>query len=167
MNLRLSGIIQESFVDGPGIRCTIFAQGCNRHCPGCQNPQTQDYNGGKLFSVEEILNTISKDPLLDGVSFSGGECFDQPEGFAELADRIKEKYKFKICAWSGYLYEELIISPKKKKLLEKIDYLVDGPFILSKKTLNLKWRGSSNQRLIDVKESLKYNKIIEIEDFKI
>lgn len=167
MDLRLSGIIQESFVDGPGIRCTIFAQGCKRHCPGCQNKHTQDYNGGKLYSIEEILNKIGEDPLLDGVSFSGGECFDQAEGFAVLADKIKEIYHFKICAWTGYLYEEIIASPEKKKLVEKIDYLVDGPFILSEKTLNLKWRGSKNQRLIDVRESLLQGKVIEVQDFKL
>lgn len=167
MNMRIAGIVKESTVDGPGIRLVVFAQGCKRHCRGCQNPSTMDYNGGKEVAIEDILKDIEADPLIDGISFSGGECFDQPEAFAELAIKIKEKKNFKICAWSGYLYEELIADASKKKLLENIDYLVDGPFVLEKKSLTLKWRGSSNQRLVDVQESLRQNQAVVVEDFKL
>jgi len=166
MSIRIAGIVKESTVDGPGIRYVIFAQGCHHGCKGCQNPHTWDYNGGKDIEIEDILKDISKDPLIDGVSFSGGECFDQPKSFCELAKKIKEKYSFTIIAWSGYLYEELISDKDKKEMLEQIDYLVDGPFEIGKKDLLLKWRGSSNQRLIDVKASLRKNRVVEVEDIK-
>lgn len=161
--MRVAGIISESYVDGPGIRLVIFAQGCQRHCLHCQNPQSWDYNGGTEMEISTIISKIEEDPLIDGVSFSGGECFDQPEAFRDLAIAIKEKFGFKIWAWSGYLYEELLEDEKKFEMLKKIDYLIDGPFEIDKRTLKLKWRGSTNQRLIDVQKSLAENKVVELE----
>lgn len=164
MKLRLYGIVDESFVDGPGIRLTVFAQGCNKGCPYCQNKASWDYNGGTLFEIDEIIKRIDSNPLLDGVSFSGGEPFDQAVGFAELAKRIHNK-GFKIITWSGYTYEEIFANPVRSILLRQIDFLVDGRFDIKKKSLNLKWRGSTNQRLIDVKRSLTEKKIVEVDDF--
>lgn len=164
--MRIAGIISESYVDGPGIRLVIFAQGCSRHCAQCQNPHTWDYSGGYEIAVDDIFNKIEADPLIDGVSFSGGECFDQPEAFGELAKVIKDRYGFKIWAWSGYLFEELEADSKKFEMLKNIDYLADGRFEVDKKSPALKWRGSSNQRLIDVQESLKTGKVVEVEDIE-
>ena len=155
--LRIAGIEPESFVDGPGIRMTIFTQGCNHHCPGCQNPQTHDFNGGHFIEIDEILSMIDENPLLDGITFSGGDPMDQAAALVPLAREIKER-GMNLVIFTGYTYERLMElsheRPDMFELLTFADILIDGPFILAKKSLELKFRGSSNQRIIDVQKSL-------------
>lgn len=160
--IRISGIINESIVDGPGIRMVIFAQGCRHNCKGCHNPHTHPMDGGELVEIDKIVEDIRKNPLLDGVTFSGGEPFEQAKAFAALAKRIN-KLGLNVMAYSGYTFEQLIDDSKERKermeLLNNIKILVDGPFIQEQKDLLLKFRGSTNQRIIDVVKSLASGKI--------
>ncbi|MCQ2551073.1 MAG: anaerobic ribonucleoside-triphosphate reductase activating protein [Clostridia bacterium] len=164
MDLRLAGIVRESIVDGPGIRFTIFCQGCPHNCEGCHNMQTHDFNGGTMTSQEKILNAIDENPLLQGVTFSGGEPFSQADALAELAVKLKER-NLNIYSYSGWTFEQLMEKAKKeegvRKLLENIDVLIDGPFILKERDLSLLFRGSRNQRLIDVPQSLEKGQAVE------
>ncbi|WP_077368134.1 anaerobic ribonucleoside-triphosphate reductase activating protein [Anaerosalibacter sp. Marseille-P3206] len=161
--IRVAGIVKESIVDGPGIRLVVFAQGCKHHCPGCHNPETHSFEGGELMSVEEILELVKKNPLLDGVTFSGGDPFEQADSFAILGEKVKA-LGLNVMTYTGYTYEEIIdeinVNSQWKSLLYTTDILVDGKFDLNKKSLALKFRGSSNQRIIDVKKSLELNQII-------
>ncbi len=158
MNLKIAGIVEESVVDGPGLRFVVFAQGCKRHCPGCHNPHTHDYSAGQSIDTQTLIEMMQGNPLLDGLSLSGGEPFDQPEAFAELAD-MAHRCGYSVMAWSGYTFEELVASKTQRRLLEAVDVLVDGPFVIAQRSLSLLWRGSSNQRVIDVKQSLTNNKL--------
>ena len=164
--LRLAGVIRESIVDGPGMRMTIFTQGCPHNCKGCHNPQTHDFNGGYISHPENILKAIDKDKLLRGVTFSGGEPFMQPEALSELAVEI-HKRGLDIVTYTGFTFEELLESfsrhPERRLLLEQTDYLIDGRFVLELRSLDLLFRGSSNQRIIDVKKSLAEGRAVEAE----
>jgi anaerobic ribonucleoside-triphosphate reductase activating protein len=155
--LRLAGIIRESIVDGPGIRFVVFVQGCPHACPGCHNPQTWDFSGGKAAEPERIIGEIKKNPLLRGVTLSGGEPFCQSEGLAQLA-RLVHGLGLDVMTYSGYTFEELLKKSESDKavldLLRQTDVLMDGPFIKAKKSYELRFRGSSNQRAIDVSASL-------------
>lgn len=163
MLIRLAGLVPESYVDGPGIRFTVFVQGCPHHCMGCQNPDTHDFSGGRLADVDKIFGKIVRDPLIKGVTFSGGEPFCQPEPLNYLAGLLKEN-GYHVMSYSGYTFEELLTMSKKnpdvKGLLEKLDILVDGRFELSQRSLELKFKGSRNQRLIDVPQSLKEGRVV-------
>lgn len=156
-NLRIAGIEAESFVDGPGIRFSIFTQGCKHHCLECHNPQTHDFNGGHLISLAEILSMIEENPLLDGVTFSGGDPMEQAATLVPLAREIKER-GLNLVVFTGYTYEYIVAHqeqhPDCMELLTFADILVDGPFVLAQRSLSLKFRGSKNQRLIDVQSSL-------------
>lgn len=160
--IKVSGIVNESIVDGPGIRMVIFAQGCKHKCKGCHNPNTHSFDGGQLIGIDEIVNSIKNNCLLDGVTLSGGDPFEQAEMFAELAKEVKKMGK-NVVTYTGYTFEQLIkySSERKgyKELLENTDMLVDGPFILEEKSLQLKFKGSKNQRIIDVPKSIKNKKI--------
>ena len=164
--LRLAGVIRESIVDGPGMRMTIFTQGCSYHCAGCHNPQTHDFSGGYISHPENILKAIDSDPILSGVTFSGGEPFRQCEALAELAKEIRNR-GLNVLSYTGFTFEQLYENfdkhPEYKDLLEQCDWLIDGRFVLSLRTLNLRYRGSKNQRIIDVQQSLKEGKAIETE----
>ena len=166
MKLRLAGVIRESIVDGPGIRMTVFTQGCPHHCKGCHNEQTWDFDGGYTSSTERILEEAQKDPLLKGLTFSGGEPFAQAEALAELAKNAKEK-GYDIFCYTGYTFENLVAQfgahPEYRALLKQCDWLVDGPFVLEKRSLMLKFRGSTNQRILDVKKSLETMTAVEAE----
>ena len=161
--LRIAGIEPESFVDGPGIRMTIFTQGCHHNCPGCQNPQTHDFNGGRDIDIEEIVSMLDDNPLLDGVTFSGGDPMDQAEALIPLARIIKER-GLNLVIFTGYTYERLMElaagRPGFTELLSYADILIDGPFIMAKKSLEIKFRGSSNQRIIDVPKSLVEGRVV-------
>ena len=155
--LRISGIIPESIVDGPGFRYVIFTQGCPHHCPGCHNPQTHDFDGGTVITItdgEKILREIKENTLLAGVTFSGGEPFCQPGPLAELAKEIHAIGK-NVFVYTGYTYEKLCKMAKTKAdvaaLLSETDTLVDGPYIEALRDLELRFRGSSNQRILDLK----------------
>ncbi|MEE3449333.1 MAG: anaerobic ribonucleoside-triphosphate reductase activating protein [Acutalibacteraceae bacterium] len=162
--LRLAGVIRESIVDGPGMRMTIFTQGCPHNCEGCHNPQTHSFDGGYISHPENILKAIDADPILKGVTFSGGEPFMQAEALAMLAEEI-HKRGLNVLSYTGFTYEELLQSfekhPDREKLLRQCDYLIDGRFVLALRSLDLKFRGSSNQRIIDVKKSLESGKVVE------
>ncbi len=163
MKLRIAGTVNDSIVDGPGIRFTIFTQGCPHNCPGCHNPQTHDLNGGDLVDTAELLEKIKKNPLLDGVTFSGGEPFCQAEALAELGRSIKA-LGLDIVTYTGYLFEELYERRQENAwndLLSVTDILIDGPFIQEQRDWEIKFRGSRNQRYIDCQESLKYGRAIE------
>ena len=159
--LNLSGILTDSIVDGPGIRTTVFSQGCPHHCPGCHNPETWEFGCGTDVPVEAIVDIVRSNPLCRGVTFSGGEPFAQPEGFAKLAVLLKEA-GYEVAAYSGYTFEELLSgSEAQRQLLERIDILIDGPFLQQEKSLELVFRGSRNQRVLDVKASLAAGKAVE------
>ena len=154
MKINVAGIIGESIVDGPGIRTTVFCQGCPHHCPGCQNPETWAFEERNLMSPEDILEIIQKNPLVHGVTFSGGEPFEQGAAFAELAKLLREK-GYEVAAYSGYTFEQLYNgTEEQKQLLENIDILVDGPFLHEQRSMDVLFRGSKNQRIINVPLSL-------------
>lgn len=164
--IRIAGIVEESIVDGPGIRFVIFTQGCPHGCKGCHNPQTHDFNSGKGVNIDEIVNKIKEDPLLKGVTLSGGEPFMQAGKLAKLIDKLSDT-KLDIITYTGFKYEEIIKNANDEnkfyKLLDRTDILIDGKFEEDKKDENLMYRGSSNQRAIDVELSRKSGKIIEHE----
>ena len=152
--LDLSGIVNDSIVDGPGIRVSIFCQGCPHHCPGCHNPETWGFGCGTPVSAEQILEIVRTNPLCRGVTFSGGEPFAQAEEFAQLAVLLKQ-HGYVVASYSGYTFEQLRSgTPGQRKLLETIDVLIDGPFRLEEKSLELMFRGSTNQRILNVPASL-------------
>ena len=152
--LDLSGIVGDSIVDGPGIRTTVFSQGCPHHCPGCHNPETWAFGCGTQMEEETILDIVRSNPLCRGVTFSGGEPFVQAAGFAKLARLLKEK-GYEVASYSGYTFEQLLTgTPEQQELLSTIDVLIDGPFLMAEKTLEATFRGSRNQRIIDVPKSL-------------
>ena len=151
--IRISGIVEESIVDGPGLRLVVFTQGCKHNCKGCHNPDTHSYTGGKLIRIDEILKQIKENPLLDGVTFSGGEPFDQAEKLEILAKKIKEyNSDLNIIVYTGYYHEDLLKKENCVGLLNIIDTLIDGPYEEDKRSLELKFRGSSNQRIIELRE---------------
>ena len=151
--LRIAGTIGESIVDGPGIRYVVFTQGCPHGCPGCHNPQTHDFAGGKEVTVEALLADITKRCFTKAVTLSGGEPFCQPAALAELAAPLKEKGYHLMC-YTGYTFEQLLEKQDALPLLEQLDLLVDGPFVEAQKNIELKFRGSANQRVLDVPASL-------------
>lgn len=160
--LDLSGIVSDSIVDGPSIRTTIFCQGCPHHCPGCHNPETWDFGCGTLVPVEDLVDIVHSNPLCRGVTFSGGEPFAQAKGFAKLARLLKEK-GYEVASYSGYTFEELLEgSDDQKELLSSIDILIDGPFIQAQKSLEIAFRGSRNQRILDVKKSLAEGRAVSV-----
>jgi len=159
MQIRIAGLVKNSIVDGPGIRFAIFGQGCPLKCPDCHNPDTHDFFGGELMNIADIAAQIKSDGLLDGVTFTGGEPFAQVEAFTALADLLDG---YNIICYSGYSFEELQANEQMLPLLRKIDILVDGRFENTLKTYDSRFKGSKNQRAIDIKESFKSGKASEI-----
>jgi anaerobic ribonucleoside-triphosphate reductase activating protein len=159
--LRISGTIEESIVDGKGIRFVIFTQGCPHNCPGCHNPQTHDFSGGRVADISTLFGEIVENPLLKGVTFSGGEPFCQPAPLAELANRLRAR-KLDITTYTGYTLEQLQEKndPNINALLEQTDVLIDGRFIQEQKDLTLLFRGSSNQRVIDMNRTRETGQIV-------
>ena len=149
MKIRVSGLVPESIVDGEGIRFVVFTQGCPHHCEGCHNPQSHDFNSGTEYDTADIIAMIKRNPLIKGVTLSGGEPFCQSEACLEIAKAVHLMNKDVWC-YTGYELHEIIDSP----LLKEVDVLVDGKFILAEKSLDLRFRGSRNQRIIKVKEIL-------------
>lgn len=163
--IRLSGIIFESLVNGPGIRRVFFSQGCTHNCKGCFNPHTHSFEGGEKFKVSSLVEEVKKNPMLSGVTFSGGDPFEQAENFYYLAKEIK-KLELNIWCYTGYTFEYILNNMHKRKfwreLLNNIDVIIDGKFIEEEKDETLKYRGSKNQRIIDVKNSLEQGQVIEL-----
>ena len=146
-------IVEDTTVDGPGFRTSVYSSGCPHRCPGCHNPQSWEIDNGHPVETEEILKIILADPFAD-VTFTGGDPMFQPQGFAELAQAIRENSTKNIWCYTGYRFEDLLQNPAQKALLEQIDVLVDGRFIDALKNDELRFRGSSNQRIINVPASL-------------
>ena len=164
--LRIAGIIRESIVDGPGIRFAVFGQGCPHNCQGCHNPDSHDFEGGDDCAIDKILEEIDKNPLLKGVTFSGGEPFCQAEEFAELGEKIRER-GLSVVTFTGYTYEELLDLSNESinRLLEVTDLLIDGRYEADKRDLTLKFRGSSNQRIIDMKKTRETGSMVLAEEY--
>ncbi|WP_303863784.1 anaerobic ribonucleoside-triphosphate reductase activating protein [Alkalibaculum bacchi] len=165
MNIRVAGIVKESIVDGPGIRYVIFAQGCKHNCPGCHNPRTHSFDEGYMVDIDDIIKELSLNPLLDGITFSGGEPLEQGDEFLDLAKRIKVNSNLTIMIYTGYTYESILKSNKQawRELLDLCDILVDGPFVEEEKDYRLIFKGSKNQRIINLQESKKEGRIILME----
>ena len=158
--LDLAGIVNDSIVDGPGIRMTVFAQGCPHHCRGCHNPETWAFGCGTPMEEERIAEIVATNPLCRGVTFSGGEPFAQAEGFSKLAQLLKSR-GYKVASYSGYTFEQLLNGTEaQQKLLQTIDVLIDGPYVHAQRSLEIAFRGSRNQRIIDVKKSLAIGKAV-------
>ena len=162
--MRIAGTVQDSIVDGPGFRFVLFTQGCPHHCEGCQNPQTHDPAGGTEVTTEEIIGQILSNPLTDGVTFSGGEPFEQAAECAVIARQAREQ-GLNVWTYTGYTFEQLAEKMKTDKGTEELlvltDVLVDGRFVLAQKSFDVPWRGSRNQRLIDVPQSLAAGRAVE------
>ncbi|MFA5407550.1 MAG: anaerobic ribonucleoside-triphosphate reductase activating protein [Bacilli bacterium] len=169
MKIRLASQIQyDSIVDGEGIRTVIWTQGCPHHCLGCHNPATHDFNGGFLTDTDNIKKEISSYKNQDGITLSGGDPFSQPEACYDIAAHAKS-IGLNVWCYTGYTYEVLLSMAKKDPiymdLLKQIDVLVDGPFILNLRNLSLKFRGSTNQRIIDVQESINQSKVVLVSKY--
>lgn len=167
--IRIAGVYRESIVDGPGIRFTVFCQGCSHNCEGCHNPETHDFKGGYDCSIDKIASEALKNPLLDGVTFTGGDPMFQTEGFYKLAKKLKEaRSDLNILIYTGYTYEELLEKSKEDEYTEKLlaltDYLIDGRFVLAERDLSLLFRGSRNQRFIDMNATRASGRIVLYEE---
>ncbi|GHV96197.1 anaerobic ribonucleoside-triphosphate reductase activating protein [Spirochaetia bacterium] len=173
--LRIGGIEPESIVDGPGFRYAVFVQGCNFRCPGCHNSQLQTFEGGREMAIDDMLRDIQENPLLDGLTLSGGDPFTQAAACAALAERVRS-LGLSVVTFTGYLWEDLLASGGEPspyrlgggsgrqdwlRLVAASDIIVDGPFIMALRDIELRFRGSSNQRLIDVRQSLAVGRAVK------
>ena len=155
MQIRLSGYILESIVDGPGIRTVVFTQGCPHHCKGCHNPKTHPFDKGKLMNIEDIVEILTSNPLSTGLTISGGEPLVQENEVLELIKQYKKiKPNHNIMIYTGFTYEYLLKqnNPVINEIFSLTDYLIDGPYIEELRDLTLEFRGSSNQRIIELKK---------------
>ncbi len=163
--IRIAGVVKQSIVDGPGLRFVVFTQGCPHQCPGCHNPETHSFSGGYDCEVEKILGEISRNPLLKGLTLSGGEPFARCPELLPLVRAVRGMGLDVIC-YTGYTFEELLamseLDSAVAELMENIDVLKDGRFILEQRDLELKFRGSRNQRLLDMKQSLDEKRAVEL-----
>lgn len=159
--MRLANTVNDSIVDGHGLRFAVFTQGCPHHCPGCHNPDTHDPNGGRDATLDELMAQMDKNPLVEGLTLSGGEPFAQAAACAQLAKLAHDRGK-NVWTYTGYTYEHLLAKnrPDWNALLAETDVLVDGPFLEKEKSYELHFRGSRNQRLIDVPASLQAGKVV-------
>ena len=156
--IRVLSILEDTMVDGPGFRTSIYCAGCRHKCPGCHNPQSWDFSGGREMSTEELMRIIVADPYAN-VTFSGGDPMYQAAGFAELARAIRRRTNKDIWCFTGFRFEDLI-QHDQRELLEQLDVLVDGPYVASLRDPDLLFRGSSNQRIIDVQASLFASEVV-------
>ena len=153
-------IIEDTMVDGPGFRTSIYCAGCHHECPGCHNPQSWNPGGGHPMTTDEVMKIIVADPYAN-VTFSGGDPLYQAEGFTELARAIRSQTQKTIWCYTGFTFEAIVKIPRYRQLLDEIDVLVDGPFVKSLRDEDLLFRGSSNQRLVDVPASLAKGEVVE------
>ncbi len=156
--LNVIDIIEGTTVDGPGLRTSIYFAGCEHHCPGCHNPQSWDPDAGRAISIDELLRVVEYNDF--NVTFSGGDPFFQAEGVAKLAERIRIELGKTVWCYTGYRWEDIVNSERFMPLLYNIDVLVDGRFQMELRDISLRFRGSSNQRLIDVQQSLQSNVVV-------
>lgn len=165
--IRLAGIAYESLVNGPGIRRVFFSQGCNHDCVGCFNKDTHNFSGGDEMEIDSLIKDVSENPMIKGITFSGGDPLEQAEKFAYMASEFK-KIGLNIWCYTGYTFEYIIENLDNRigwrDLIYNIDVLVDGKFELNKTKNGLRFRGSTNQRIIDVKKSMNSG-VIELLEF--
>lgn len=163
MQIRLSGPLEhDNIVNGYGLRAVLWTQGCNRHCPGCQNPETWDFNTGVLVDVDDVKAKLREFKGQAGITFCGGEPFEQAEQCLEIANWCRRELDWNVWSFSGYTYEQLQEAGGSKwEFLKSLDALIDGPFILAQRDLTLKFRGSKNQRLLHLECGT--GKILQIE----
>lgn len=165
MKIRLATYLEpDSIVDGEGIRTVVWTQGCSHNCKGCHNPSTHDFKGGFEVDVDEIINDLNKIEFQRGITFSGGDPMFQAEACNAIAVAAKAQ-GLNVWCYTGFTFEELLNNAKTLKFLKNIDVLVDGKFILKQRSLNLDFRGSKNQRIIDVPKSLKENKVVLVSKY--
>lgn len=161
MDIRIAGLVNDSIVDGPGFRLAVFTQGCPHNCEGCHNPETHDFNGGTIKDTAEIIKMMNDNPLLDGITLSGGDPFCQTAPCIELA-KAARRLGLNVWAYSGWTYEEIMADADMSALAKELDVLIDGPFILAQRTLDKRFMGSKNQRAIDIKKSLETGNVFEL-----
>lgn len=165
MKIRLAaGLQADSIVDGEGIRTVLWTQGCPHNCKGCHNPQTHDFNGGEEIEVEEVIEALKEIKNQDGITLSGGDPVCQSEACYEISKAAHEM-GLNVWCYTGYTYEAMLLSKSKRKLLEEIDVLVDGKFVLEEKSYDLYFKGSRNQRIIDVQKSLKEERVVLVDKY--
>lgn len=167
MKVIIAGIERHSFVNGPGSRYVVFFQGCIHHCEKCQNPDTWDIQKGKVYEADDIVNDILSTKYLDGVTLSGGDPLLQAEACHYIAKKLKEK-GLNVWCYTGWTYEAIQsgkVSKEAKDALDDIDVLIDGPFLYSLLTDKCIYRGSSNQRIIDVKKSREEGRVVTLDKF--
>lgn len=161
MEIRIAGVIRESIVDGPGIRFVVFTQGCKHNCQGCQNPETHSFDGGYTTDTQKIIEEVKKNPIIKGVTLSGGDPMFQPAATLDLCKKLKEN-NYNVMIYTGYTYEQLVEMNNEDimGILSNCDTLVDGRFILKLRSLSCRFRGSTNQRLINMPETLKQGRVV-------
>ena len=161
MQIRIFGTVEDSIVDGPGIRYSVFTQGCPHHCPGCHTPESHDFSGGMLRDTQELIEEIRRNPLLDGVTLSGGDPLCQPEACLEIARAAHEAH-LNVWCYTGWTWEALMQKGDAAvlALLQEVDVLVDGPYLQAERSLELNFCGSRNQRLINVPATLTAGEIV-------
>ena len=150
--LRILHIVEGTSVDGPGLRTSIYMAGCNHHCPGCHNPASWNPQGGEERTLDELMQVIAYNEA--PVTLSGGDPLQQPDGTRDLISRIKHELGYNVWCYTGYTWEEIVNDPKLFKVVQELDVLVDGPFKMAERDISLRFRGSRNQRLIDVQRTL-------------
>lgn len=164
--IRLGGFVRESVVDGIGVRFALFGSGCIHQCPNCHNQDLWDRNFGELFSIRYLIREIQHSRMIDGITCSGGDPFEQAEVFGLLCTEVK-KMGLNVWTYTGYTYEYIMDNLENnkgwKELINNTDVLVDGPFVEGEKSLELAFRGSKNQRLIDVKQSLLQGEVVTLD----
>ena len=156
MSLSVAGIVPDSIVDGPGFRLAVFFQGCPHHCPGCHNPETWPFEGGTPFTPAELIGEAKRCPMCKGITLSGGEPFEQAGDEMLEFVRLCREAGYEVASYTGYTFEHLLHegTPAQKQLLQSLDTLIDGPFLQQEMSLELRFRGSRNQRILDVQKSL-------------
>lgn len=156
--LSVIDIVEGTSVDGPGLRTSIYFAGCSHHCAGCHNPQSWNVSAGKQMDMDEIMEVIRTNDF--NVTFSGGDPFYQAETVAKLARHIREKLGKTVWCFTGYEWENVVDKAEFKELLDNIDVLVDGRFVLAQRDISLRFKGSANQRIIKVPESISAGKVV-------
>lgn len=165
MKIRLAAYLQpDSIVDGEGVRTVVWTQGCPHHCPGCHNASTWDFNDGALIDVEDVITELKKIKNQDGITLSGGDPVCQVEACYEIS-KAAHSMGLNVWCYTGFTYEQMLLNPKARKLLEQIDVLVDGKFVQEEKSYDIYFRGSRNQRIIDVPKSLETEQVVLVEKY--
>lgn len=165
MKIRLAADLQkDSIVDGEGIRTVVWTQGCPHNCKGCHNPSTHDFTKGALVEVNDVIKELEQLKNQDGITLSGGDPVCQSEACIEIC-KAAHRLGLNVWCYTGFTFEQMLTNPKHRELLNHIDILVDGKFILEEKSLDIYFRGSRNQRIIDVKKSLEENKVVLVEKY--